>query len=128
MELSKIIAVSLCAVVFSAVLKGQRPEFAVIVTIAAGLVILFQVVPYISGVAHEMLAAADKLGFGYSYLKVLFKITGIAYITEYGAGICRDAGENALATKVEMAGKVVIASAVLPIATKLFETVTGMVP
>jgi stage III sporulation protein AD len=62
------------------------------------------------------------------YLPALLKIIGIAYIVEFGAEICRDAGENAIASKIELAGKVLIAIMAIPIITSLLELVIKIMP
>ena len=58
----------------------------------------------------------------------VLKITGIAYIAEFGAEICRDAGEGAIAAKIEMAGKVIIIALAVPIITSLLDLVLKIMP
>ena len=65
----------------------------------------------IKGVVDEMLA-----GYGLDALqvKVIFKVIGIAYIAQFAADACRDAGEGAIASKVELAGRVLIVATAMP--------------
>ena len=63
-----------------------------------------------------------------SFLVLLLKITGIAFLTEFAVSICKDAGESAIATKIDMGGKVVIISMSIPILAGLLETVTQILP
>ena len=62
------------------------------------------------------------------YFTAVLKITGIAYITEFGAEICRDAGEGAIAAKVEMAGKVIIVALAIPVISSLIDLVLRIMP
>ena len=67
---------------------------------------------------------ADKSGSNSYFILLLLKITGIAILTEYAINICKDAGENAIASKIDLGGKVLIISISVPIISKLLETIT----
>lgn len=68
-------------------------------------------------------AGAEKI-----YVETVLKAVGVAYISEFIANIAKDAGQNALAAKMEMAGKIIIMTLVLPILALLIETVMSMLP
>lgn len=71
---------------------------------------------------------SDKSGINYTFISVLLKITGIAFLTEFSVNICKDAGEGAIATKVEMAGKVLIIALSIPIISALLDSVLKILP
>ena len=56
------------------------------------------------------------------------KITGIAFITEFAVSICKDSGESAIASKIDLGGKVVIISMSIPIISTLLETIIKVLP
>lgn len=62
------------------------------------------------------------------YISTILKIIGIAYIAEFASHISKDAGQGALAAKVELAGKILILAMAIPILTVLIETVINLVP
>ncbi len=62
------------------------------------------------------------------YVETILKIIGIAYIAEFGAQITRDAGQGAIAAKIELAGKVLILVMAIPILTVLIETIITLLP
>jgi stage III sporulation protein AD len=62
------------------------------------------------------------------YLETILKIIGIAYIAEFGAQITKDADQGALASKIELAGKIIILSLAIPILTVVIETVLNLMP
>ena len=70
---------------------------------------------------------SDKMGVSSKFFGILLKITGIAYLTEFGANVCRDSGESAVASKVELAGKVLIISLSIPILLALSETLFELI-
>ena len=62
------------------------------------------------------------------YVETILKIIGIAYIAEFGAQITKDAGQGAIASKIEMGGKILILTMAIPILTVIIETVLEMIP
>lgn len=128
MEITKILLISICTVIFSSFLKPQRPEIAVLLTLLAGAMVIYLILPYAAAAVNEARLAAIKLNINSEYFKALLKIVGISYIVQYGAEICRDAGEGALSTKIEMAGKLILLYITLPVVNSLFDTVVKIVP
>jgi stage III sporulation protein AD len=62
------------------------------------------------------------------YVETILKIIGIAYIAEFGAQITKDAGQGAIASKIELGGKILILTMAIPILTVIIETVLEMIP
>ena len=71
---------------------------------------------------------ANKTNVSSNFLKILIKITGIAILTEFAVSICKDSGESAIASKVDIGGKVIIISMSIPIIKALLETVLKILP
>ncbi len=59
---------------------------------------------------------------------MLIKITGIAILTEFAVSICKDSGENAIASKIDMGGKAIMVSLSIPIMASLLETILKILP
>jgi stage III sporulation protein AD len=62
------------------------------------------------------------------YVETILKIIGIAYIAEFGAQITKDAGQGAIASKIELAGKILIMVMAIPILTVIIETIIRLLP
>ncbi|MDQ0213833.1 stage III sporulation protein AD [Oikeobacillus pervagus] len=71
---------------------------------------------------------AENANVNMMYVETILKIIGIAYIAEFASQITKDAGQGALAAKVELAGKILILAMAIPILTLLIETVISMIP
>jgi len=69
---------------------------------------------------------SDSAGLPSEFLSIVLKIVGIAYITEFGANICKDVGESAIASKVQFAGKCIIITLGITIIGNFVETVLGI--
>jgi len=128
LEILQITGLGIVSVVLIIVLKAQRPEYAVQISIITGVVIFLLLASKLSAVLDMLQGFSDKAGIEPVYFTTVLKIVGIAYVTEFGAEVCRDAGESAIASKIELAGKVVIIMLAVPIITSLFQLITRIMP
>lgn len=128
MDIVKIIGVGLFALIIIIILKQYKPEFTVYVSIIAGAIILFMVIGKIQAIINLLSNLTSKMGTGSQFLKILLKITGIAILTEFAVSICKDSGETAIASKIDLGGKIIIISISIPIITALLELVINILP
>ena len=94
----------------------------------AGVLILVLAIQKLTGIINLLQSLANKTYINKSFLSILLKITGIAFITEFAVSICSDAGEKALASKIEIGSKVIIIAMSIPIITSLLELVIEILP
>ncbi|MFD1772379.1 stage III sporulation protein AD [Paenibacillus rhizophilus] len=128
MEIIQIIGIGLMSTVLILVLKEQKPMFAFLLAAATGILIFLFLIGKIGGVISTLQRLAESSGMETVYLKTVFKIIGIAYIAEFGAQIVRDAGQESIASKIELAGKVLIMTLAVPIIGIIIETVMKLLP
>ncbi len=128
MQLLQIIGIGIVATVIIIVLRMQKPEIAVQASIVTGLVIFFLLASKISAVIELLESYADRADINPVYFTTVLKITGIAYITEFGAEVCKDAGESSIASKIELAGKITIMVLAVPIITSLLDLIIKIMP
>lgn len=128
MDIIKIIGIGLISLIVIIIIKQYRPEFAVYVSLIAGALILVLVLDKMSGVINLLTNLANKTSINKDFIFLLIKITGIAFLTEFAVSICKDAGESAIATKIDMGGKVMIIAVSIPIISSLLETIIKVLP
>lgn len=128
MEIMKIVGVALIALIIVVILKQYRPEFAIYTSIVAGIVILFLVMDELQGIISLLQNFANKSNINSKYLGLLLKITGIAFLAEFAVSICKDAGEGAIASKIEIGSKILIIAMSIPIISSLLEIVLKILP
>lgn len=128
MDILQIVAIGLIAAVLVVVVKSQRPELAVLLSVSAGVVLFLLVLGKIGAIMDIVRDLADRAGISMVYLGTILKIVGIAYIAEFGAQICRDAGEGAIATKIEFAAKVLIMVLAVPIVVAVLQALLKLIP
>ena len=115
MDIFKVIGVGMTGVFLALAVKEQRRDIAVLISLATGMFIFFFVIDGVAAVIEGFNDIMDRSGIDSRYFYVIVKITGISYCTQFGAEVCRDAGEGAIASKIELAGKIVIMAMTLPI-------------
>lgn len=128
MDVTKIIGVGLIALIIIIILRQYRPEFTIYVSLIAGVIIFFLVSNQLYGIINILQDFANKASINSKFLGILLKITGIALLTEFAVSVCKDAGENAIASKIDLGGKVIIISVSIPIISALLETVIKILP
>lgn len=128
MEIMKIVVVGIVAAVLAVLLREERPEIAVMISIVTGLVIFVFLITKLNSVMTVLKYFAGKANIDVLYFSTILKVIAIAYITEFGAQICRDAGEGAIASKVELAGKVLIMVIAIPILAALMDIMIKIIP
>ncbi|NPV70861.1 MAG: stage III sporulation protein AD [Firmicutes bacterium] len=126
MEMVQVMGFSLVAVMLLAILREQRPEFAVGLSVVAGAAVFLLLLGRIGEVVGVIRDLASRAGISELYLSSVLRIAGVAYIAQFGAEVCRDAREAAIASKVELAGKVLILILAVPIIQGILETFVGM--
>ncbi len=122
----KIIGIGLISLIAIIIIKQYRPEFAVYISIIAGVLILFVAIDKLSGIVNLLQTISDKSGINKQFLEILLKITGIAFLSEFAISICKDSGESAIASKIEIGTKVAIISMSIPIISNLMQIIIGI--
>lgn len=124
----QIVGLGLLATVLIIVIKEQKPIFAFLIAVSTGILIFMYLIGKIGGIIEVLEQLAESSGVQMIYLKTILKIIGIAYIAEFGAQIVRDAGQESIASKIELAGKVLIMVLAIPIISIIIETVMKLLP
>ncbi|GAA0135679.1 stage III sporulation protein AD [Paenibacillus sp. YSY-4.3] len=128
MEMIQIVGLGLIATILILTIKEQKPMFAFLIAVATGIMIFMYLAGKIGGIIEVLERLAESSGVQMIYLKTILKIIGIAYIAEFGAQIVRDAGQESIASKIELAGKILIMVLAIPIISIIIETVMRMLP
>lgn len=108
------------AVALAVLLRQYRAEYALVLGLMVSAVILMALMPVLKETMELLIDIASKSGVSQT-LSIIVKSLGIAFVAGIAADICRDAGESAMAAKVELAGKVAILSMAMPMAAQLME-------
>ncbi len=128
MEIVQIVGLGFVVTLLILIIKRQKPELAVQLSITLASIIFLMVLSKLSVVLNFFRDLAEKAQISQMYLNTILKIIGIAYITEFGAQVCRDAGEGAVAGKIEFAGKILVMIMAIPIIALVLDTIVRLLP
>lgn len=126
-DILAIIGIGLVAAVFAVILRQHHPEYAVLVSLAAGVFIFFRVAQDIVPIVEQIQSLMHTAALPGEYAAVLFKALGVCFITQIACDTCKDAGESAIAAKIEMAGKVAVLAVSLPLFGQVLQIVQSLI-
>ena len=115
MAVVRIVALLVAASFVCAALRANRPEMAVAVSVAAGgvgLALSLDDIRAAAGLIGDLSARAQLAPEG---LTLLLRAAGLSLLAEFGAAICRDSGEAALAVRIEVAARLALAAMAAPL-------------
>lgn len=125
-DVLKLCGFGIAAVILCVIVRQLKPESAVFVNIAAGLMITVAAVKILSPSVKAVSDLADSAGISGDFVEILLKALAISYITVLSSDCAKDAGEAALSTKLELAGRASIAVLSLPVFTQLAGIITNL--
>ena len=113
---------SIASVFIITAIKKYAPDFALVSSICAGAIVIFFVIAEIVEIRSYILSWAEN-GINVQYASTLIKICVISFLGQWGIQLCRDAGENVIADKMETAIKVIVIVLCFPYIDMLFKMV-----
>ena len=126
MDIIKICMVAVSALFIISTLKEYKSPLAICLLIVSGGVILFYILEPFSKIIDFVNELSHNASIPFEEIKIAIKALGIGYIVQFSSDICRDFGENALGSKVELCGKVAILILAIPLFSKIFDSVMVM--
>lgn len=124
----KIIAIGLITCLATMIVRPIRSDFAVIIGLVGGLIILFMVINYLATIFEVFKEIIGITGLNSSLYTLLLKIIGVGYLIEFTASICSDTGNSSLGDKVLLGGKIIILVMALPIITNILQIIMELLP
>lgn len=122
-KIAGFVLISLLLILF---LKETKREFSIILAAACGIILFVTVADDLYDIVtkiYDLSTQADNIN---TYISLMMRILGISLIAQFVADLCRDSGENALASQTETASKVLILIMTLPLFETVINIVTGL--
>ncbi|HZK87420.1 MAG TPA: stage III sporulation protein AD [Syntrophomonas sp.] len=127
-EITQVVGLALITTIFLLVLRQEKPVMAILLSLVFSIVIFTLMMGKLASIIEVMKELTRRAGLNYFFLATILKIMGVAYLGEFAAVICQDAGEQAVAKKVEFAAKIIIAVLALPIMVAILESLMDLMP
>jgi len=128
LEIAQIVGLALLTTIFLLILRQERPVMAILLSIVFSIIIFVFLMEKMASIIDVLKELTRRAEINYFFLVTILKILGVAYLAEFAASICNDAGEQAVAKKVEFAAKIIIAVLALPIIVAILESLIELLP
>lgn len=119
----QIAILGLASVLLAIQFKGQKGEYGIYIALAASILIfgigLTKIEVILAGIAEIQ----SYIHINETYVALLIKIVGITYVAEFASQLCKDAGYSAIASQIEVAGKLTILTISMPVLMALLKTI-----
>lgn len=126
MEIFKVIGVGIVGAVCALILKNTQSQYAVLATLATGIVVLIVAMNALSTVLVSFREIVDRTGVDEALFASLLKIIGVGYLTDYSASVCSDLECGSIGKKINFAGKIAIFLMSVPIIKALIDVIAGL--
>lgn len=126
-KIVSIAGICITASIMCKLFSDNGKEYALYIKLAAAAAVMSMIIIFVSPIAETVRNIYERAGADEEYLTVLFKALGICYITQFACDICKDSGENALASQAELAGKISLMLIALPLFESLADIVARLI-
>lgn len=128
MELLKIIGIGILISFIVVIVKQIKPELATATLICGSVVMLLFILQYFTDALSFLNTIVEKTGIDDELFTIVLKIVAVGYLVEFGASVCIDSGNQSIADKIMLGGKLLILLLSLPILNSLLNVVIGLIP
>lgn len=128
MDVMKLLLLCVATALMCAALRVQRPELAMALSIAAGVMALIWALGHVQSAIEGLTELAGGAGLQSGAVTVMLRAAGVALLTEFAAQLCRDAGEGALAGRVEFGGRAALMAMCVPLVSGLAARLIELLP
>lgn len=127
MSIFALAGLCVCAAIVCKTLEKDSREFSSVILIAISCFIVFCAVSQLSKITEIIQSLFSSAGISSTYLEILFKALGICYITQLACDCCRDCGESALSTQLELCGRLSIVVISIPLYSSVIEIIETLI-
>jgi len=126
MEIIKIATIALAGIIAASIVRSYKEEYAIYVVIATVIIIFMMALSKLAIVFEFLGSIYGQITYGKTFFPIIIKVLAVAYLADFTAQLCEDAGEKAIGSKVEVAGKVIIFYMAIPILMAILELINSL--
>lgn len=112
-----------CSAILAVLLRQHCNEQSMMISLATCAGVLVGLMIFVEPLISEVSDIFSQAGISDSYISLIFKAAAICFITQITCEICRDSGENAIASVAEMWGRGAVTFMSMPILKALIEKI-----
>lgn len=122
----EIAAFGIAAAILAIQFRKDRPEYSVYLAMGATLIICGAAVSKMTEVLEGIRQIQSYVDLNPEYLKIMIKMLGITYLSEFASDLCKDAGQSTIGDQIQIFARLSILSISMPIVLGLLETIRIM--
>lgn len=126
MQIVKLVVFGMIGAILVITVQQQKKELALLLGIAIGTMLLLESSQGLAQVLTGLQQLADRAGISGRQMKLLIKLLVSSYVIEFGSEVCKDAGQQTLASKIQLGGKLMMMVMAMPIFTSLMDLIAGL--
>lgn len=126
--LLKICGFALIAALCALLVNAHQKQAGRMVALCGGLMLLTAVLSQLESVVQSLRRFSEEAGIKSETMGLILRLVAMAYLTEFAAQACRDAGEEGLCAKTALAGKILLAAQTVPLVTEIGRIALGFLP
>ena len=126
MNIISICVLALVTAVIAVMIKQKNSEIALMLSISCGVIILVSILSQISEIISTVNSIVAASNMNIEYIKILLRVIGISLLTEFAVSVCKEAGQQGIASNVLLAGKIMITVISLPLYSEILNTVMSL--
>lgn len=123
MDFATIMGIGIVGAILAVTVKNYRPELALCVSLATGILIFLSSADELGSVIYDMQKMCETSGVDTTFFKASIKVIAISYVTEFASETAKDSGEGAIATKLQFAGKTSVLVVMMPVIKNLITVI-----
>ncbi len=123
---AKLTGIAFVGAVSAVFLREKAPQFSMMIALITGIVIFTLIAGELTSILKTLTDYMNASGLESDSVSAVLRISGIGIGAEYFCNVIADAGETAIAKKMEFAAKVVILMLLLPLIGKVVDTVWSL--
>ena len=116
------------AAMLSFTLRAAHKQAGAATAMAAGLMLFFFALTQLGTAVEALRSLSERAGIGQQTVTLLLKLVAMAYVTEFAVQACRDAGEEGLAGKAALCGKMLLMAQTLPLILEIGDMTLALAP
>ena len=110
----------------ASIVKHFKPELSLYVALATVMVIFLMALDKLTAVFQFLENVYGQMTYGKDFFPIIVKVLVVAYLADFTSQLCKDAGEGAIGSKVELAGKIIILYLSMPILFAILELINSI--
>lgn len=123
MGIVQIAVVGVMGALLAVQFKNGKSEYGIFISIVLSVFVFFCILGRVEVILSVIRKISQTIGIKSSYLILLLKMLGVAYVAEFASSICKDAGYQTIASQIEIFSKITILALSMPVLQALLETI-----